>query len=705
MAPSKHSSRTDLSDTTTAPPSAASPRTGISGGVDRPGTDITPHHGTEEIRRRLEQAELSFKALFDNSNDAILLVNRTTMKLVDANERASQVLGYRREELTWLTVGQLNPPTGDKAGRSLGEGLRVAAGDFAARVATKRGDVLDVAVTAWTVDLPGLPVVFALLRDLTRQRQVERELMLSARRMKQLFDISPTMTHVLDIHEEGFRLSWISENARRILGYTPEEILADPTWWYRGIHPDDQTQALQSNDDVIAKGASRSEYRFRHSDGSYRWTHEELRLVTDDDGTPVEVVGSWADITDRKAAEAVFVEGERRLREGQRMEAIANLAGGIAHDFNSLLTTISGYANLLLEESDHPEPDLEEIRTASERGAELVRQLLAFSRRQIVRLEPIDLNNVIARLERVLGRMIGDDITLHTEGRGVPAARGASGRDRQRRLRPRNRRSGRSCGRGSGGRGGGRGPEGLGRPHGGGRPHGADPIVRAPRAVQQRDDLGRRGRAVGAPLREPRARRSRLQDSAGTRRTLHVGVYQGLDHARRPSRAGHQFAPEALHTGDARATRTGGPGLDPHLKRGRAHSGPHNLGAVLGEADGASSNATTPHRGTIMASYRVSQQDAHARVHEADGGAVLLEVHMPVSLSIKNVPDEVAAKLRRRAKAHRRSLQGELLAIVEEAVEAPAELTPEELRAYVVSLGLRTEDDSVLTIRADRDGR
>ncbi len=369
---------------------------------------------SEEIKRRLEQAELSFKALFDNSNDAILLVNRTTMKVVDANLRASQVLGYDRAELVQLAVEQLTPPTDASTGRSLGEGLRLAVGDFTARVATKRRAVVDVAVTAWTVDLPGLPVVFALLRDLTRQKQFERELMLSARRMRQLFDVSPTMTHVLDILEDGLRLSWISENVKRILGYTPEEILADPTWWHRGIHPDDQAHALQTNDEVLSKGAARVEYRFRHSDGSYHWTQEELRLVTDDDGTPVEVVGSWADITDKKTAEAAFIEGERRLRESQRMEAIANLAGGIAHDFNNLLTTISGYANLLLEESDHPEPDLEEIRTAAERGAELVRQLLAFSRRQTVRPEPIDLNEVIVRLERVLGRMIGVDITLHT---------------------------------------------------------------------------------------------------------------------------------------------------------------------------------------------------------------------------------------------------------------------------------------------------
>ncbi|MHB8868654.1 MAG: FitA-like ribbon-helix-helix domain-containing protein [Thermoleophilia bacterium] len=78
---------------------------------------------------------------------------------------------------------------------------------------------------------------------------------------------------------------------------------------------------------------------------------------------------------------------------------------------------------------------------------------------------------------------------------------------------------------------------------------------------------------------------------------------------------------------------------------------------------------------------------------------------MPISLSIKNVPDDVANKLRQRAEAHRRSLQGELLAIVEEAVAAPTELTPEQLLAYVESLGLRTEDDSLATIRADRDGR
>ena len=130
----------------------------------------------------------------------------------------------------------------------------------------------------------------------------------------------------------------------------------------------------------------------------------------------MRLVGTVQDITEYKRL-------EEQLRQSQRMEAVGRLAGGVAHDFNNLLTIISGYSELLLgqTEDDTPERrDLLEISKAAKRAAALTRQLLAFSRRQILQLKVINLNTVIADLDKMLRRLIGEDVELRLVARSEP---------------------------------------------------------------------------------------------------------------------------------------------------------------------------------------------------------------------------------------------------------------------------------------------
>jgi two-component system cell cycle sensor histidine kinase/response regulator CckA len=129
------------------------------------------------------------------------------------------------------------------------------------------------------------------------------------------------------------------------------------------------------------------------------------------------VLGVAAEITERKKAEDALLMTEDRFRQAQKMEAVGQLAGGVAHDFNNLLTAILGYTALLLEGAhDHPElaADLQEIKKAGERAGALTRQLLTFSRKQVVKPEILSLNDVISEVERMLHRVIGEDIRLET---------------------------------------------------------------------------------------------------------------------------------------------------------------------------------------------------------------------------------------------------------------------------------------------------
>jgi two-component system cell cycle sensor histidine kinase/response regulator CckA len=152
------------------------------------------------------------------------------------------------------------------------------------------------------------------------------------------------------------------------------------------------------------------EYRFQHKDGSYLWLRDEKRIVRDADGMATEVVGSWSDVTQR-------VQLEAQLRQAQKLEAIGQLAGGVAHDFNNLLTIICGYSEIMLPQFPPTDPLREmvsQIRKAGDRAASLTRQLLAFSRQTVLEPIVVDLNDLVRENEKMLARLIGEDVELTT---------------------------------------------------------------------------------------------------------------------------------------------------------------------------------------------------------------------------------------------------------------------------------------------------
>ncbi|HEV2687015.1 MAG TPA: ATP-binding protein, partial [Bryobacteraceae bacterium] len=156
-------------------------------------------------------------------------------------------------------------------------------------------------------------------------------------------------------------------------------------------------------------GAASLQCRFRHKDGSWRVLESFGRNLTHLPGVCGVVVNS-RDVTDRKRL-------EEQLHHSQRLEAVGRLAGGVAHDFNNLLMVITGYSQMLLDtmlSGDPARPELEQVVKAAERATELTHQLLAFSRRQVARLAVVNLNNLVQDMDRMLRRVIGEDIELVT---------------------------------------------------------------------------------------------------------------------------------------------------------------------------------------------------------------------------------------------------------------------------------------------------
>ena len=214
------------------------------------------------------------------------------------------------------------------------------------------------------------------------------------------------------------RIETSNPAAERILGLTSDQMLRrsvlDPRW---GVvredgspFPGDELPAIVS----LRTGKPQSNVLMgvRRPDDSLAWIEVNAQpLFRPGEGTPYAAVLSFADITARRQLEQQF-------RQAQKMDAVGQLAGGVAHDFNNMLTAITGYSGLLLDDletGDRRREDVDEIKKAANRAAVLTRQLLAFSRQQMLQPRVLDLNATIAELQKMLGRLIGDDIDLATQ--------------------------------------------------------------------------------------------------------------------------------------------------------------------------------------------------------------------------------------------------------------------------------------------------
>ena len=193
----------------------------------------------------------------------------------------------------------------------------------------------------------------------------------------------------------------------KLLGYSPEELRQ--TSPYEQIHPEDQPKVMEAAKEAKESGVGRRvEYRIRHKNGQWRILESTASAARNSRGEVEKLVIVNRDITERKQL-------EEQLYLSQKLEAIGRLSGGVAHDFNNLLGVIIGYSEAIGSQLDAEHPfreAIEEIQKAGNRAAALTQQLLAFSRKQVLAPKVIDLNMVVSDVEKMLRRLIGEDIDL-----------------------------------------------------------------------------------------------------------------------------------------------------------------------------------------------------------------------------------------------------------------------------------------------------
>ena len=329
-----------------------------------------------------------------------------TLEFKAVNDAAVRRYGYSREEFLTMTMADIRPPElvpamWEQIGRRR-SGERVPWIGMRQHRA-KDGTPIYVEICPVPFDSEGRRLDLVLVHDISERVLAEEALRASENRYRDLFENATDAIFTTDLDLNFTSLNSVAE---ALTGYTREE--ATHVNVAALLAPD----ALGTVRDELAnqlagKPASMFEVPVQARDGRTVPIEINARLVRQD-GKPVGIQGIGRDISERKRL-------ERGLRQAQKMEAIGRLAGGVAHDFNNLLTVIIGHSQEMIERFTPDDPahaEAVQIFTAGECAADLTRQLLAFSRQQILAPKVLDLNAVVSRLAPMLRRLIGEDIDL-----------------------------------------------------------------------------------------------------------------------------------------------------------------------------------------------------------------------------------------------------------------------------------------------------
>ena len=380
-------------------------------------TDITERRIAEEERR---QSEEKFSAAFHASPDLISITRLSDGTILEANEGYERLLGYTRAESVGVTTTRLSI-WADPADRSrfvaeLEEFGEVH--DFETTLLRKDGTAIAVLDSARKFHLLGEECVLSVVHDITDRKRAEEAVRDSEEKNRTLLQ---NIEAAVVVHGADTRIVTCNSMAQEILGLSEDQLLGrtafDPAWHFTRedgsvLPPEEYPVArVVASHEALGDFVAGVHRPHRETDADI-WVLVNAHPIFDAAGELAQVIVTLIDITERRRL-------EEQLRQSQKMEAIGRLAGGVAHDFNNLLTAINGYADMLaagMAPGDERRSDVEEIRKAGDRAAALTRQLLAFSRRQVLQPAVVDLNAVVAGIAPMLRRLVGEQIELRAPG-------------------------------------------------------------------------------------------------------------------------------------------------------------------------------------------------------------------------------------------------------------------------------------------------
>jgi PAS domain S-box-containing protein len=363
--------------------------------------DVSTERQAQEVTARLA-------AIVVSSTDAI--IGKTLDGVItNWNPAAERIFGYTATEMVGQPIYRLIPEEYHDAERALlaqiGRGEVVDVSE-AERV-TKDGRHIHISITVSPIRDSQDRVIGAssIKRDVTESKLAAETLRQSQERLQLALKAARMGTWRWDVSSN--LLSW-DEGLDNLYDLAPGEKVTRYEQFIERVHQDDRTFVESSVARALHAGGLDYEFRILLPNGRVRWLADQGHVVRDQAGNLIYMTGVCLDVTDRKHA-------EERLRQAQRMESVGQLAGGIAHEANNMMSVVLGCADYVLQRSDLSEPvrqDVAQIWKAAKRTAGVTQQLLAFSRRQVLQPQVLDLNATVRGLEPILTRTLGESSGL-----------------------------------------------------------------------------------------------------------------------------------------------------------------------------------------------------------------------------------------------------------------------------------------------------
>ena len=352
------------------------------------------------VMKQIRNSEERYRNLINTANDAILVIDAQSRRILEANSTACELLRLSEIELVGASESRLYPPGNaspqllmpDK-GSARGHELDLLRAD---------GLSIPVEVSASVTEWGGRPAIVGIFRDIRDRREAAAVLRRSEERFSYLIQ---NLSDVITVVAVDGTMLYHSPSIERVAGYRPSELLGKSLLEF--IHPEDVPAVRTALERVTLKvgSAAPPEFRFLHKDGSWVWLESVGNNLLNDVAVGGIVVTS-RDVTGRRVL-------EEQVRQAQKMEAVGRLAGGIAHDFNNLLMVIRGYAEIVLSQASEGSAirtNVETIVRATESAANLTRQLLSFSRKHVFSLQTVDLNALVNQMSEMLRGLLGEEM-------------------------------------------------------------------------------------------------------------------------------------------------------------------------------------------------------------------------------------------------------------------------------------------------------
>jgi len=369
--------------------------------------DADRRQSEEELRLSTQR----FSSVVVSAMDAIITLDES-LRIVVFNHAAETTFGCPAWEALGRPLDRFLPESvrGHHAQyiRRFGSSGNTTRSMNALGILTARrvnGEEFPIEATISQVQVGGQKLYTVILRDITERKRAEKTLMESEARFRSIYEQAG-----VGIEQVGLDGQLLMANAAlcNMLGYEESELLEKNV--AEIVHEDDYRREQKAVEEMLRgeRPFYESEKRYRHRDGSLVWVRCTTSMVCGQTGEPQYRISVIQNVSERMRV-------EEQLRQSQKMEAIGRLAGGVAHDFNTLLNVMLGYSELLLAEFPESDPRREkvlQIKQSGEAGAMLTRQLLAFSRRQAVAEEVLDLRDVASKMTPILQRLLRDDVEL-----------------------------------------------------------------------------------------------------------------------------------------------------------------------------------------------------------------------------------------------------------------------------------------------------